>query len=130
MNDLEMRYRRPIAPNVQTVSSKVFYRFVLCLKAGVRLGVMLFMAFTTFTVLSHSAGWIKRAVKEDRPGRIMQVCNPAVIPGVVYRMPVPIARPVMVFEKRRDDYRVFREENRLMTGLMWRMSRTVSRMAR
>ena len=55
MKMMEIQARRQVAPNVKTVSKGVFHQFVTWFKAGIGLGLMLFVALTTFSVLTHGA---------------------------------------------------------------------------
>ena len=58
MKNMEIQDRRPFSPNVKTVSKGVFQQFVAWFKAGLGLGLMLFVALTTFSVMI--TGYFKR----------------------------------------------------------------------
>ena len=49
MKIMEIQDRRQVAPNVKTVSKGVFQQFVSWFRAGLGLGLMLFVALTTFS---------------------------------------------------------------------------------
>ena len=59
MKDMEIKKRRPFSPNVKMVSKGVFQQFVTLFRAGLGLGLMLFVALTTFSVLNHGANLIE-----------------------------------------------------------------------
>lgn len=129
MNAMEIRDRRVITPNVRLISRDVMIQFAACFKAGMGLGLMLFTAFTTFSVLSHGAVWIEGAAKQSQPKEAAQSRN-SVIPKVGYVVPYRVLRNTAVVQKSQDDYRMFREQARLVTDLTNELSRTVSRFAR
>ena len=85
----------------------VLRQFAAWFRAGVGLGVMLFVAFTTLSALDQGADGLQRAAE------------PAYVP-----------RPAVLVAKERDDYSVIRERNRFVADLVSQLSRTVSRLAR
>lgn len=129
MKNTEIQERRPIAPNVKMVSKGVFQQFVTWFKAGIGLGLMLFVALTTFSALSHSANWIEGSVKQDQLRVPVQGRSP-VLPRTDYAAPVRVVRSAVVVQKSQDDYRMFHEQARLVTDLSDNVSRMVSRLAR
>ncbi len=54
MKMMEIQERRQTSPNVKMVSKGVFLQFVTWFRAGLGLGLMLFVALTTFSVLTHA----------------------------------------------------------------------------
>ena len=129
MKNTEIQERRPIAPNVKTVSKGVFQQFVAWFRAGLGLGLMLFVALTTLSVLSHGADWIEGSAKQDQLRETGQGRSP-VLSKADYVMPVRVLRGTEAFQKSQDDYRMFREQSRLVTDLTDSLSRTLSRLAK
>jgi len=129
MKTMEIQDRRPFSPNVKMVSGGVFRQFVTWFKAGVGLGLMLFTALTTLSVLSHGAIWLEGSAKQGQLRESRQGGNP-VLPKVDYAAPIRVVRSSAAFQKSQDDYRMFREQSRLVTDLTDNLSRTVSRLAR
>ena len=129
MKVLEIRNGRKITPNVKMVSSGVLSQFASWFRAGLGLGVMLFVAFTTLSALGHSADWIQGAAKQSRYVKQGQVRD-LVIPKASHVLPATVLRPAVIVEKDQDDYRVIREQNRFVTDLVGNLSRTVSRIVR
>ena len=129
MKNMEIQDRRLISPNVKIVSREALHPFVSWFKAGMGLGLMLFTALTTLSVLSHGAKWIEGSAKQSQlwvPGRGRSL----VLPKTDYVMPVRVLRSTGGVQKSRDDYRMFHEEARLLTDMTDNLSRTVSRLAR
>ena len=115
MKMMEIQDRRPIAPNVKTVFKGVFQQFVSWFRAGLGLGLMLFVALTTFSVLSHGANWIEGSAKQGESRDPRQGFSPA--PSKTdYAAPVRVVRSSVVVHKSQDDYRMFREQARLVTA--------------
>ena len=129
MKGMEIQDRRPFSPNVKMVSREVLHQFVAWFKAGMGLGLMLFTALTTFSVLSHGAKWIEGSVKQSQLREKGQGGNP-VLPKTDYVMPVRVLRSTAGVQKSQDDYRMFHEEARLVTDLTDNLSRAVSRLVR
>ena len=129
MKNTEIQVRRPIAPNVKKVSKGVFYQFVTWFKAGIGLGLMLFVAWTTFSALSHEAKWIEESAKQCQL-RVPGQGRSLVLPITNYVAPVQVVRTAVVFQKSQDDYRMFHERARFVTDLSGNLSRMVSRLAR
>ena len=129
MKNMEIQDRRLITPNVKMVSSEALHPFVSWFRAGVGLGLMLFMALTTFSVLSHGANWIEGSVKQD-PLREKGQGGKPVLPKTDSVMPVRVLRSTVVVRKSQDDYRMFHEEARLVTNLTENLSRTLIRLAK
>ena len=104
-------FYQALKPNEGKITMKVLEKGVLrqstsWFKAGIGLGVMLFMAFTLLSVLDRGADGDQSVVK-----------------------PVYVSRPVAVVRKAPDDYRMIREQNRFVTDLVDELSRIVSRLA-
>ncbi len=129
MKNMEIQDRRPFSPNVKMVSREALHQFVAWFKAGIGLGLMLFTALTTFSVLSHGANWIEGSAKQSQIREPRQGGNP-VLPKTDYVMPVRVLRSTSVAQKSQDDYRMFHEQARLVTDLTDNLSRTVSRLAK
>jgi len=129
MKMMEIQERRPIAPNVKTVSKGVLQQFVSWFRAGLGLGLMLFVALTTFSVLSHGANWIKGSVKQGQPRDPRQGFSP-VLPKSDSAAPVRVVRSTVAVQKSQDDYRMFREKARFVTDLSNNVSRMLSNLAR
>ncbi|MDA9101157.1 hypothetical protein N9K06_00625 [Omnitrophica bacterium] len=120
MNVLEIKNRRQTAPNAKAVSRSILNQFALWLRAGVGLGVMLFMAFTTLGALGHGADWIQGAGK---PGRSWnQGQGHGLVIAKAYGPPAQVSRPAK-------DPRIIREQNRFVSDLLGHLSRTVGRIA-
>ena len=111
------------------VSREVFRQFAAWFKAGLGLGLMLFTALTTFSVLSHGTNWIEGSARQDLLRETGQGRSP-VHPKADYVMPVRVLRGTEAFQKSQDDYRMFREKSRLVTDLTDNLSRTLSRLAK
>ena len=129
MKMMEIQERRPIAPNVKTVSKGVLQQFVSCFRAGLGLGLMLFVALTTFSVLSHGANWIKGSVAQGQSRDPRQGFSP-VLSNADPVAPVRVVRSTVAVQKGQDDYRMFREKARFVTDLSNNVSRTLSNLAR
>jgi len=129
MKMMEIQERRPIAPNVKTVSKGVFQQFVSWFRTGLGLGLMLFVALTTFSVLSHGANWIEGSVKQGQSRDPRQGFSP-VLPKTDFAAPVRVVRSTVAVPKSQDDYRMFREKARFVTDLSNHVSRTLSNLAR
>jgi len=129
MKMMEIQERRPIAPNVKTVSKGVFQQFVSWFRAGLGLGLMLFVALTTFSVLSHGANWIEGSVKQGQSRDPRQGFSP-VLSNANPVAPVRVVRSTVAVQKGQDDYRMFREKARFVTDLSNNVSRTLSNLAR
>jgi len=129
MKMMEIQERRPIAPNVKMVSKGVFQQFVSWFRAGLGLGLMLFVALTTFSVLSHGANWIEGSVKQGQSRDSRQGFSP-VLSKMEIAAPVRVARSTVAVQKSQDDYRMFREKARFVTDLSNNVSRTLSSLAR
>ena len=129
MKNMGIQDRRLIAPNVKMVSSEAFRQFVAWFRAGIGLGLMLFMALTTFSVLSHGAKWVEGSAKQGQLREKGQGGSP-VLPKTDYVMPVRVSRSTAVAQKSQDDYRMFHEQARLVTDLTNNLSRTLSRLAK
>ena len=84
----------------------VLKAFASWFKAGIGLGVMLFMAFTILSVLGHDTE------------RVQGVAKPAYV-----------SRPAVV-QQAQDDYRIIRERNRFVSDLVDHLSRIVNRVVR
>ena len=72
MKIMEIQERRQTSPNVKMLSNGVFHRFVTWFRAGLGLGLMLFVALTTFSVLTHGTNLIWGSVMQGQskyPGR-------------------------------------------------------------
>ena len=129
MKNMEIQERRPIAPNVKTVSTGVFQQFVAWFRAGLGLGLMLFVALTTFSVLSHGANWIEGSAKQGQSRDPRQGFSP-VLPKMDTAAPVRVVRSTVAVQQSQDDYRMFREKARFVTDLSNNVSRTLSSLAR
>ena len=129
MKNMEIQDRRPIAPNVKMVSREALHQFVAWFRAGMGLGLMLFMALTTFSVLSHGANWLEGSAKQGQAREKGQGFSP-VLPKTDYVMPVRVLRSTAGVRKSQDDYRMFHEQARLVTDLTDNLSRTLSRLAK
>ena len=129
MKMMEIQERRPIAPNVKTVSRGVFQQFVAWFRAGLGLGLMLFVALTTLSVLSHGANWIEGSAKQGQSRDLRQGFSP-VLPKADPAAPVLGLRSTVAVQKSQDDYRMFREKARFVTDLSNNVSRTLSNLAR
>ena len=129
MKSAEIQERRPIAPNVKTVSKGVFQQFVAWFRAGLGLGLMLFVALTTFSVLSHGANWIEGSAKQGQSRDPRQGFSP-VLPKMDTAAPVRVVRSTVAVQQSQDDYRMFREKARFVTDLSNNVSRTLSSLAR
>ena len=111
------------------VSNGVFQQFVTWFRAGLGLGLMLFVALTTYSVLTHGANLIRGSVMQGQskdPGRGFGPVLPKTVPAA----PVRVIRSTVTAQKSQDDYRMFREQARFVTDLSDNVSRTVSRLAR
>ena len=129
MKNMEIQERRKTSPNVKMVSNGVFHQFVTWFRAGLGLGLMLFVALTTYSVLSHGANLIGGSVMQGQskdPGRGFGPVLPKTVPAA----PVRVIRSTVTAQKSQDDYRMFREQARFVTDLSDNVSRTVSRLAR
>ena len=129
MKNMGIQDRRLIAPNVKMVSSEAFRQFVAWFRAGIGLGLMLFMALTTFSVLSHGAKWVEGSAKQGQLREKGQGGS-LVLPKTDYVMPVRVSRSTAVAQKSQDDYRMFHEQARLVTDLTNNLSRTLSSLAK
>ena len=129
MKNMGIQDRRLIAPNVKMVSSEVFRQFVAWFRAGIGLGLMLFTALTTFSVLSHGAKWVEGSAKQGQLREQGQGGSP-VLAKTDYVMPVRVSRGTAVAQKSQDDYRMFHEQARLVTDLTNSLSRTLSSLAK
>ena len=129
MKNMGIQDRRLIAPNVKMVSSEAFRQFVAWFRAWIGLGLMLFMALTTFSVLSHGAKWVEGSAKQGQLREQGQGGSP-VLPKTDYVMPVRVLRGTAVAQKSQDDYRMFHEQARLVTDLTNNLSRTLSSLAK
>jgi hypothetical protein len=129
MKNMEIQERRQTSPNVKMVSNGVFHQFVAWFRAGLGLGLMLFVALTTFSVLTHGANLIGGSAKQGQskdPGQGFG----SVLPKAVPVAPVRVVRSTVAVQKSQDDYRMFREQARFVTDLSESASRMVSRLAR
>ena len=129
MKIMEIQERRQTSPNVKTVSNGVFHQFVTWFRAGLGLGLMLFVALATCSVLSHGANLIGESVMQGQskdPGQGFG----SVLPKAVPVAPVQVIRSTVAVQKSQDDYRMFREQARFVTDLSESASRMVSRLAR
>ena len=129
MKMMEIQERRQVAPNVKMVSRGVFQQFVAWFRAGLGLGLMLFVALTTLSVLSHGANWIKGSAKQGQSRDPRQGFSP-VLPKADPAAPVRVVRSTVTAQKSQDDYRMFREKARFVTDLSNNVSRTLSSLAR
>ena len=129
MKIMEIQDRRQVAPNVRMVSKVVFEQFVAWFKTGIGLGLMLFVALTTFSVLSHGANWIEGSAKQGQSRDPRQGFSP-VLPKTDYAAPVRVVRSTVAVQQSQDDYRMFREKARFVTDLSNNVSRTLSSLAR
>ena len=129
MKMMEIQERRKTSPNVKTVSKGVFHQFVTWFKAGIGLGLMLFVALTTFSVLSHGSNWIEGSAKQGQSRDPRQGFSP-VLPKTDFAAPVRVVRSTVAVQKSQDDYRMFREKARFVTDLSNHVSRTLSNLAR
>ena len=129
MKMMEIQERRPIAPNVKTVSKGVFQQFVSWFRAGLGLGLMLFVALNTFSVLSHGANWLEGSAKQGQSRDPRQGFSP-VLPKTDPVAPVRVVRSTVAVQQSQDDYRMFREKARFVTDLSNNVSRTLSSLAR
>ena len=114
MKIMEIQERRPFSPNVKVVSREALHQFVTWFKAGMGLGLMLFTAWTTFSVLSHGAIWVEGSAKQGQLREARQGGNP-VLPKADYAAPVRVVHSTVVVRKSQDDYRMFREQARFVT---------------
>jgi hypothetical protein len=126
---MEIQERRQTSPNVKMVSNGVFHQFVTWFRAGLGLGLMLFVALTTFSVLNHGANLIEGSAKQGQSKDPEQGFG-SVLPKVVPVAPVQVIRNTVSVQKNQDDYRMFREQARFVTDLSDNVSRTLSRLAR
>ena len=129
MKIMEIQERRQTSPNVKMVSKGVFQQFVTWFRAGLGLGLMLFVALTTFSVLTRGANLIEGSAKQGQskdPGQGFG----SVLPKAVPVAPVQVIRNTVSVQKNQDDYRMFREQARFVTDLSDNVSRTLSRLAR
>ena len=129
MKIMEIQERRQTSPNVKMVSNGVSHQFVTWFRAGLGLGLMLFVALTTFSVLSHGANLIEGSVKQGQSKESGQGFG-SVLPKTVSAAPVRVVRSTVAVQKSQDDYRMFREQARFVTDLSNNVSRTLSRLAR
>ena len=129
MKKMEIQDRRQTSPNVKMVSNGVFHQFVTWFRAGIGLGLMLFVALTTFSVLNHGANLIERSAKQGQSKDPGQGFGPA-LPKTSPAVPVRVIRSTVSVQKSQDDYRMFREQARFVTDLSESASRMVSRLAR
>ena len=129
MKNTEIQDRRPIAPNVKTVSKGVFQQFVSWFKAGLGLGMMLFVALTPFSVLTHGANWLEGSAKQGQSRDPGQGFSP-VLPKTDPVAPVRVVRSTVAVQQSQDDYKMFREKARFVADLSNNVSRMVSRLAR
>lgn len=129
MKNMEIQERRKTSPNVKTVSDGVFHQFVTWFRAGLGLGLMLFVALTTYSFLSHGANLIRGSVMQGQskdPGRGFGPVLPKTVPAV----PVRVIRSTVTAQKSLDDYRMFREQARFVVGISDRVSQLVNRLVR
>lgn len=89
------------------ILSRVLRQFAAWLRAGVGVGVMLFVAFTILSALDHGSDEVRGAAE-----------------------PAYVSQPVTVVQKERDDYRIIREQNRFVSNLVDHLSRIVNRVVR
>jgi len=129
MKNMEIQDGRQVAPNVKTVSKGVFHQFVTWFRAGIGLGLMLFVALTPFSVLTHGANLIEGSAQQGKSKDPGQGCGP-VLPKTDPVAPVRVLRSAVVVQKSQDDYRMFREQARFLTDLSENLARTVGRLAR
>ena len=129
MKTMEIQERRKTSPNVKTVSNGVFHQFVTWFRAGLGLGLMLFVALTTCSVLSHGANLIGESVMQGQSKDSGRGFGP-VLPKTVPATPGRAIRSPVTAQKSQDDYRMFREQARFVTDLSDNVSRTLSRLAR
>ena len=127
MKILETQERRQSSPNVKTVSKGVFQQFVSWFRAGLGLGLMLFVAVTTFSVLSHGATWIEGSAKQGQPRDPGQGFSP-VLHETDSVSPIHVVRSAVVVQKSQDDCRMSREKARFVVGISDRVSQMVSRL--
>ena len=116
MKNTEIQERRPIAPNVKMVSKGVFQQFVAWFRAGLGLGLMLFVALNTFSVLSHGANWLEGSAKQGQSRDPRQGFS-SVLPKTDPAAPVRVVRSTVAVQKSQDDYRMFHEQARFVTDL-------------
>ncbi len=129
MKTTEIQVRRKTSPYVKTVSNGVFHQFVTWFRAGLGLGLMLFVALATFSFLSHGANLIGGSAKQDKSRDSGQGFSP-VLPKTNLVAPVQVIRSTVTVQKSQDDYRMFHEQARFVTDLSDNVSRMVSRLAR
>ena len=129
MKKTEIQETRQVAPNVKMVSRGVFQQFVAWFRAGLGLGLMLFVALTTLSVLSHGANWIEGSAKQGQSRDPRQGFSP-VLPKTDPVAPIRVARSTVAVQGSQDDYRMFREKARFVTDLSNNVSRTLSSLAR
>ena len=129
MKNMGIQDRRLITPNVKMVSSEALHQFVTWFKAGMGLGLMLFMALTTFSVLSHGAKWVEGSAKQGESRDPRQGFSP-VLPKADPAAPVRVLRSTAVVQKSQDDYRMFRERARFVPALSRHLSRMLSLLAK
>jgi len=114
---MEIQERRPIAPNVKIVSKRVLHQFVTWLRTGIGLGLMLFVALTTFSTLTHGANWIEGLAKQSQL-RARGQGRSLVLPIMAYAAPVRVVRSAVMVQKSQDDYRMFHEQANLACDLL------------
>ena len=121
MKNMEIQERRKTSPNVKTVSNGVFHQFVAWFRAGLGLGLMLFVALTTFSVLSHGVNWIEGSAKQGQSRDPRQGFSP-VLPRTDPVTPIQVIRNTVAVQQSPDYYRMFREQARFVTGSINRIS--------
>ena len=77
---------------------------------------MLFVALTTFFVLTHGANLIGESAKQGKSRDSGQGFSP-VLPKTDPVVPVRVVRSTVAVQQSQDDYRMFREQARLVTDL-------------
>ena len=110
-------------------SKGVFHQFVTWFRAGLGLGLMLFVALTTFSFLSHGTNLIGGSATQGKSKDSVQGFSP-VLPATSPVVPVQVMRSTATVQKSQDDYRMFHEQARFVTDLSGNVSRLVSRLAR
>ena len=78
--------------------------------------MMLFVALTTFSVLSHGSNWIEGSAKQGQSRDPRQGFSP-VLPKTDPVAPVRVVRSTVAVQQSQDDYRMFREHARFVVGI-------------
>ena len=126
---LEAREERRVPMYVRGASVLFFTKFKVLFSAGIKLGIVLFVAISTVSVLCGSLNFAWAHVKQNWDQQVDTPRNQET-PKIQSSTPVRTFRPRARVDRSKADHRIAREKRLLLRDIWGRANQTLSTTAR